>query len=182
VNFLSRKSKSKSKANQTLTAMIGINALAWLSIHLVPAWVITRLPLRFFNAEEFPFKSMMWERDGFWYESALRIKRWKKMLPDGAPFFFGGFSQKKISSRESAYLRRFASETCRGEFVHMLVLCATPLFFIWNRGWAAVVNVAYAIAANIPCILSLRYNRMRILRMLAKAAVSARKDEPYART
>lgn len=43
-------------------------------------------------------------------------------------------------------------------------LAFVPLFFLWNPWWADLVIVAYAIAANVPCIVAQRYNRVRFQR------------------
>ncbi|MCF7734052.1 MAG: hypothetical protein K9N23_20380 [Akkermansiaceae bacterium] len=39
----------------------------------------------------------------------------------------------------------------------------------WNSWWADAVMAAYAIAANLPCILAQRYNRLRLRRLLARS-------------
>ena len=66
------------------------------------------------------------------------------------------------------FLEQFLRETWRGELTHWLALLALPLFAIWNPGWAFGINVAYALAANLPCILVQRYNRGRFLRVLER--------------
>ena len=43
---------------------------------------------------------------------------------------------------------------------------AEEAFFLWNPCWADLVMVAYALAANLPCILAQRYNRSRFQRLL----------------
>lgn len=40
------------------------------------------------------------------------------------------------------------------------------LFFIWNPLWAGFIMIAYAILANLPFILTQRYNRPRLQRLL----------------
>ncbi|MCM3126981.1 glycosyltransferase [Paenibacillus provencensis] len=40
-----------------------------------------------------------------------------------------------------------------------------PLFFLWNTPIVGMM-ILYALAANLPCIFSLRYNRARILCLL----------------
>jgi len=43
-----------------------------------------------------------------------------------------------------------------------------PIFFLWNPWWADLIIVIYAVAANVPCILAQRYNRLRFHRLLAR--------------
>ena len=34
----------------------------------------------------------------------------------------------------------------------------------WSRGWWVVINVAFGLAVNMPCIIVARYNRIRLTR------------------
>jgi glycosyl-4,4'-diaponeurosporenoate acyltransferase len=87
------------------------------------------------------------------------------MLPDGAPWL-GGFAKKNLQQRDALYLAQFLSETRRSELAHWSMLCCLPAFFLWNPPWACCVMTAYALAANFPCILAQRYNRIVLDRVL----------------
>ncbi len=52
--------------------------------------------------------------------------------------------------------------------MHWAVFAAAFLFFAWNPPWAGAVMVFYGLAANLPCIIALRYNRIRLLRIAAR--------------
>ena len=41
-----------------------------------------------------------------------------------------------------------------------------PLFMAWNPWWADLVMIAYALIANLPCILVQRFNRARMQQSL----------------
>ena len=82
--------------------------------------------------------------------------------------FQGGFAKANLQTATPEYLERFLRETWRGEIVHWLALLALPLFAIWNPWWGVLVNAAVAMAVNFPCILALRYNRMRLMRLLVR--------------
>jgi glycosyl-4,4'-diaponeurosporenoate acyltransferase len=142
--------------------LIALNAGAWLVIHLGAAWAGTRLPVRLFRPSAPCFRIRPWERRGRVYDRVLRVKAWKDRLPDGASWFSGGFPKRRLLSRDPQYLRRFLQETCRGEAVHWAVLALFPLFFLWNPWWAGLINLAYALLANLPCIVTQRYNRARM--------------------
>jgi len=49
-----------------------------------------------------------------------------------------------------------------------MLLC-TPVFYLWNPPWACVVMTLYGFAANLPCILVQRANRIKIERILRGA-------------
>jgi glycosyl-4,4'-diaponeurosporenoate acyltransferase len=49
---------------------------------------------------------------------------------------------------------------------------------LWNPWWLGLAMVGYALAANLPCLLTQRYNRARLMRMLARRGVArATSDE-----
>jgi len=145
--------------------VIGLNLAGWPVIQLGLAWAFTRMPATWFD----PPASFHWEADGRFYERAFSIKRWKDWLPDAARWFGGGFAKGKLAGTQPDYLRRFIQETWRGELCHWCALGCLPLFFLWNPLWADLVMAAYAIVANLPCILAQRYNRLRLRRLLARS-------------
>jgi glycosyl-4,4'-diaponeurosporenoate acyltransferase len=135
------------------------NLLGWPVIHLAIGFVALRLPSHLFAHDSWITAPRRWERDGHLYRHRLAIRRWKSLLPDGAPWL-GGFAKKSVCSRNPEYLFRFLLETRRAELAHWCMLCCLPIFFLWNPPWASLVMTAYALAANLPCILAQRYNRI----------------------
>jgi glycosyl-4,4'-diaponeurosporenoate acyltransferase len=148
----------------SITWIIVLNAAGWLVIQLCLAWGFTKMPVDWFQ----PGKAFGWERGGHFYEVVFRIKGWKDHLPDAARWFGGGFAKGKLADADPAYLQRFVRETWRGELCHWSALCFTPVFFLWNPCWGDWIIVSYALAANLPCILVQRYNRLRLRRLLAR--------------
>lgn len=147
---------------------VGLNVIAWLAIQLGLAWALTQLGAERFDTGNFFARPKSWERDGRFYEQLLAIKSWKDQLPDAAGWFRGGFPKATLRAVAPEFLARFLRETWRGELVHWLALLAVPLFCVWNPWWAVLVNALYAVAANAPCILVQRYNRARLLRLIAR--------------
>jgi glycosyl-4,4'-diaponeurosporenoate acyltransferase len=141
-----------------------LNVTGWPVIQLGLAWSFTRLPAEWFHAPE----ASAFERGGRFYDEAFAIKRWKDRLPDAAGWFGGGFAKADLSDKRPAHLERFVRETWRGELCHWCALAFVPVFFLWNPWWADGVIVAYAMAANLPCILVQRHNRIRLRRVLMK--------------
>lgn len=141
-----------------------LNAGGWLAVQLGLAWVFLRMPARWFQTNAL----FDWEKSGRFYERGCGIKHWKKLLPDGARWFVGGFGKRTLEGVEPAYLQRFVRETRRGELCHGCALLATPIFFLWNPWWGDLIVVIYALSANVPCILTQRHTRARLLRLLAR--------------
>ncbi len=146
--------------------IVALNVGGWLAIQMGLAWAFTQMPVAWFN----PGSGFAWERGGRFYESVLVIKLWKDRLPDAASWFGGGFAKGTLAGKKADYLRRFIRETRRGELCHWCAVGFAPVFFLWNPWWGDLIILAYALAANLPCILAQRYNRSRFQRVLARRA------------
>ena len=144
--------------------IVVLNVAGWPVIQFGLAWLFTRMPVVWFN----PGVGHAGEHGGRFYEHWFGIRRWKDRLPDAASWFGGGFAKGRLPGTKGDYLSRFIRETWRGELCHWFALGCTPVFFLWNPWWADLVMIAYAVAANLPCILAQRYNRSRFQRVLAR--------------
>lgn len=116
------------------------------------------------------------ERSGRVYERAVRIKRWKDLLPEAGALFRGGFSKRRVQRHDRAHLEEFVVATRRAEVAHWPILALAPTFLVWipfgMPWWLATTMVAYGVAANVPCILVQRYNRARLMRILERCPVA----------
>jgi glycosyl-4,4'-diaponeurosporenoate acyltransferase len=148
-----------------MTALLwAANLIVWPFIQFTISFVALRVPSRAFVRDTWLTAPRSWEHDGRLYRNWLAIRKWKRILPDGAAWL-GGFSKKNLAARDSSYLAQFLIETRRAEIAHWCMLACLPLFFLWNPPWARWVMTAYALAANLPCILAQRYNRLVIARL-----------------
>ncbi len=144
--------------------VIALNVAGWPLIQFGLAWLFTRMPSEWFHSAG----AQAWERGGRFYERMLGVKLWKDWLPDGARWLPGGFPKGSLAVSSPEYFRRFISETWRGELCHWCAIGCAPIFFLWNPLWADVVMTSYALAVNLPCIVTQRYNRARFQRVLAR--------------
>jgi glycosyl-4,4'-diaponeurosporenoate acyltransferase len=142
------------------------NFAGWPVLQIMMGFAATRLPPHLFAEDCWLTAPRRWERGGALYRKWLAIRRWKGLLPDGAACF-GGIAKKSLVARDSAYLVQFANETRRSEIAHWCMLACFPVFCLWNPAWACWVMVAYAFAANLPCIVVQRYNRMTLQHLSA---------------
>lgn len=138
-----------------------LNILSLPAIQLICAYVFTRIPARWFE-RPLPPASLKKRK----HHRLLRIGT--RHLPDGAAWFAGGFRKRALASSDPAYLRRFITETRRGEACHWaaMVLCTLP--FSWNPWWGCLIIAIYAVFANVPCILLQRVNRARLMRVAGR--------------
>jgi glycosyl-4,4'-diaponeurosporenoate acyltransferase len=146
-------------------ALGALDALAWLAVHLAAGYAVHRIPAERLRRDTWWSRPRGFERDGAFYE-ILAPRRWKARLPEAGAAFPGGFDKSRLRSRARPYLERYAAETRRAELGHWLALGAAPFFFLWNPAWLGGCMVVYALAANLPCIVSQRFNRLRLGRLL----------------
>ncbi len=144
---------------------IVINTAVWLVIHLGVGMSTPRMRPNSFDPQSWLYRQRVWERDGKTYKSLLKIKKWKRLLPDGVAVFKGGLRRKHLEQADAAYVQTHILETCRAEFTHWVILLFAFIFFVWNDWWIGLIMVAYGLAANMPCIIAQRYNRMRLQRI-----------------
>ena len=150
-----------------------IDIVAWFAIHMGVSYLMTHVQLNSFDAKSWLYKKRRWEKDGRIYEKIFALKSWKKRLPDGAAIFKDGFEKKHLKKLDNVYLDNFIRETCRAEVTHWIVLLFGPVFLVWNLWWVGIVMIVYAISANLPCIISQRYNRIRLKRVYSKLVVES---------
>lgn len=144
--------------------LIVVNVVACPAIQLGLAWLFTRLPSRWFSDK--PTQAPVSHLD--LYTDYFQVKRWKDQLPDGASWFGGGFPKKHLREVDAAYLRRFISETRRGEYCHWTAIAASHLSILWNPWWGFLIVFAWFLVSNLPCIIVQRYNRLRLSRAVGR--------------
>lgn len=151
--------------------LVLVNTLGWLVLQLSIAAIAIRLGPEYFANDNGLYRVRPFEIK--LYKRWLHIRRWKRMLPDGASWVGGSFRKKTFQGSNPDYLRQLLIETRRGEAAHWLMLASFPVFFLWNPMWARIVMVLYAIIVNLPCILVQRYNREAAHRLLLRRSLRA---------
>lgn len=147
-------------------ALVLVDVVAWGVIHSATGYLVHRLPARRFERDTGIWAERGFEKGGrTWVR--LGVLRWKKWLPEAGDLFSGGFDKSKIPSRSEEGLRLYARETRRAELGHWLAAAFAPAFFLWNPWYGAAPMLVYAVISNGPCVISQRYNRIRIRRVLA---------------
>jgi glycosyl-4,4'-diaponeurosporenoate acyltransferase len=145
-----------------------LDVAVWMIIHVGVSYLMTHIPLNSFGAGSWLYKQRKWEKGGKIYIGIFKVKKWKKRLPEGAALFKKGFKKKQLEGVGSNYLDNFIKETCRAELTHWIMMLISPVFFIWNPWYVGIVMIVYALSVNLPCILTQRYNRIRLIRVFSK--------------
>ena len=141
------------------------DAAAWFLVSLVVGYACHRLPDDRLERDTAFTRPRAFEEGGRFYERRLRIVRWKDRLPEAGDLFRDGYDKRVVTRAE---LPRYVIETRRAEYTHWGIMAATPLFLLWNPFLVWWAMVAYAVIANLPCLVIQRYNRARVLRILGR--------------
>jgi len=161
---------------------IALDFIVWLVIHLGVSMSVAKIAPDSFDPESWLYRGRSWERRGKIYKVFLGVRKWKRVLPDGAAVFRSGFRKKHLENQDALYIRRFITETCRAELAHWVIFVFSFVFFIWNDWWVGMIMVAYALIANIPCIIAQRYNRARLRRFDRRCAERTLSQQTETRT
>ena len=140
----------------------------WLVFQVIAAVLCLNLPDKVFRPDAFFFRSHRWEQNGRVYDKIFLVKRWKHLLPDGgAVWKKKGYQKKTLTDFSEQNLNRFLVESVRGECSHWLAILPFWVFGLFAPPEVIWIMLAYALAVNVPCIIAQRYNRPRILALMA---------------
>jgi glycosyl-4,4'-diaponeurosporenoate acyltransferase len=142
----------------------------WPILQTIAAWICLLIPIRFFAPDRFIFRSHAWEKEGKIYSTIFRVDRWKAKLPDGAAVRKNGYKKKNLENFTEENLQLFLVESCRAEMSHWLAIIPFWVFGFFTPAYVIFFMFLYAVGINTPCIIAQRYNRPRIIRVLAKRA------------
>lgn len=122
-----------------------------------------------FNAGAFPFRCFGWEQK---LHRLLRVHDWQNRVPDMSRIthrlFPGLMPQKKLTTQNRSDIPLMIQETCIAGLIHA-VLCLTGLacLRLWPGAGGIIITAVYIIFGNIPFIIIQRYNRPRLMKLLA---------------
>lgn len=138
-----------------------IDILVVFIIDAIIAFVIRRLPEKWFDYKYKAFKIFKWERK--FYE-AIKIKKWKDKIPELGQLI--NFKKNKVREpKNGEYLLRYLMECVYGETIHFLSIILGFLILLINPKCCLYFGLPIAIANGIISYLSfaiLRYNRPKL--------------------
>lgn len=138
-----------------IIAVIGIDAIF--------AFLIRRLPSKWFKKDCGLFKIFKWERK---YYERIGIKNWKDKIPEWGKLT--SFSKSKLENpNDNTYVSRFLLECRYGELIHLvgmllgfLIIFILPIKYCLNFAIPVAIVNAFL---NYPSYAILRYNRPKLL-------------------
>lgn len=140
----------------------------WFCFQAGPAWLCFHKSDDYFKKDSFLYRTRSWEKNGTFYEKWFMIKRWKKYLPDGGGVFKNGYAKRQIVDFSIENLERYLLESRRAELTHWLAIFPFWVFGLFAPPRVIWIMLVYALLVNLPCIITQRYNRPRIMKLLKK--------------
>jgi glycosyl-4,4'-diaponeurosporenoate acyltransferase len=142
----------------------------WLGWSLLVGAMANRLPLAWLCDPGDVTAAVRRPSSPHRYEQWLAIRRWKAWIPDAGNALPGGIRKASLARRDPDALRRLIGETRRAELVHWALWPAWLVTALWLPPAGVAINLLFATAFNLPCLLLQRYNRRRLQRVLARFA------------
>lgn len=143
--------------------------IVWMLIQVSAAIFCLRLPDSCLSPDSFFFKTHFFEKEGQIYDRFFRVRKWKQCLPDGgAVWKKRGFRKRNLKNFSPEYLNRFLIESVRGELTHWLAIIPFWVFGFFTPPGVVWIMLLYALLVNLPCIITQRFNRPRLQRLLNK--------------
>lgn len=142
------------------------------------------IPKSWIHADDFPFKTCGFEKNGRLYDK-LGVRKWQSKVLDMSKLFPKFIPKKKLDGDVKSAMPLMIKETCIAELVHWLLIL--PGFYclnLWEGTGGIVIVILYELG-NIPYIIIQRYNRPRFIAMqkrMEKRNGSADKAESSAFT
>lgn len=96
----------------------------------------------------------------------LGVHTLARRLPEAGGVF--GSSKRHLPGRSREALTDYLIEVRRAEWVHWLSLVGLVPLAVFNPLWLWTWFAAIAVAVNAPFVAILRYNRVRLLRLLER--------------
>lgn len=154
-------------------ASVLLFSLAWAGFGIASGWLVNRVPLRRLDHDSRLTRIRPFEERGRWYDRHLKVRWWKDRLPEAGGWFRGGVAKDRIRSFRTQDLERLTAETRRAEWVHWANIGFGATFLFWTEPLVAAVMVAFGAVVHLPFVIVQRYNRARLLYVLATTSRSA---------
>lgn len=155
-----------------------VDCCVYLAVIGVMGFLLGRiLPKTWFSYDCVPYRPFAFEKCGQIY-TILGVRGWKDKVPDMSAMLPAVMPSKRLPKRATTeQLTLMLQETCVAELVHFL-LCIAGLRCIWI--WSGIGGTLIAllnVLGNLPYIIIQRYNRPRLVRLLATAEMKTHRKE-----
>lgn len=133
------------------------------------------LPDSVYSSKNWLLRERKWEKKGEFYQRTLKVKHWKKFLPELSDFVKNVFPKKEIKEFSKDYLQKYLLENCKSELTHWCIIFSSLLFFLWAEFERSSLVIIIAVILNLPYIIIQRYNRPRIIEAVESLDIHSKK-------
>lgn len=139
------------------------HSVYWSVTQLSLSHLFTKVPRSFFSTHHQWFQTFSFEKEGELWNRLFLINRWKRYIPEGEWLNKNVYNKHVLKplTQESVY--KMNIEMRRAELVHWLSILPV-IVFVKAPKCIKTINILYALLANVPIILTQRYNRPRLER------------------
>lgn len=145
--------------------LVSFHSIFWSVAQLTIAQAGTRIPQSFFIKHAHWFNTFAWEKRGKIWQQWFKVHRWKSLIPEGHRLNQNIYDKSQLHQLNQLQIERLIIEMRRAEFIHWISMIPV-LFFIKSSNFLKIINIFYAVLANLPIIIAQRYNRPRLQRVL----------------
>lgn len=143
-------------------------ALYWFIVQMIIAQLGTHISYKFLEKDNKYFRSWNFEQEGQLWQQLVKVQNWKNHLPDGQNLNPNISSKATFDlSKNMNDIQQFILETRRAEIVHMMSIFPIIAFYKSSKS-VKIINFAYVVIANVPCVIVQRYNRPKLIRIYNK--------------
>ena len=143
--------------------LIGADLVFVIAVSVLIGMTAPRWPRTWLHSDALVLHRLPWETPTFFRR--LRVTKWAARLPELGGTF-GGQSKDTLPGRTAEALEAYLVEVRRAEWVHWGSVLGSLLLFTFNPWWLATAFVLAVSLGNLPFLLILRNNRVRIQRIL----------------
>ena len=152
------------KSLKKVFLIIIFHSVFGLTIQLLIAHLGTKISLKFLKKHHFYFRSFNFERRGEIWNQYFKVSQWERWIPEGSKLNHNIYDKGALT-HDLGNTRQLLLEMKRTEFIHWISILPV-IVFIKAPKYIKVINVLYVFLSHLPIIITQRYNRPRIERLM----------------
>ena len=150
----------------SLLLRIGVDIAIVVGWSLLVGLTAPRWPRRWLDRDRGPLR--LTGADTVARYRSWGVPRLTTALPEGGAWF-GGVAKDRLPGTDAVALEAYLVEVRRAEWVHLLSLLAAIPVLVVGPWWLGLAFAVVVVAVNVPFLLVLRYNRVRLTGILRRA-------------
>lgn len=146
---------------KTLITLGVYHSVYWSVTQLSLSHLFTKVPRSFFVTHHQWFQTFSFEKEGELWNRLFLINKWKMYIPEGEWLNKNIYNKRVLKPLTQENIYKMIIEMRRAELVHWLSILPVMVFVRASK-CIKIINILYALLANVPIILTQRYNRPRL--------------------